>query len=99
METSVTYTSDKAFLSTDERWLITRIGRLAEKHPDSVNIIRQPQENDGCLYCEIPSKWVKITPPKTIELTDEQRAERAERMRNARMLRGNEANQDDEDVL
>lgn len=99
METSVTYTSDKAFLSTDERWLITRIGRLAEKHPDSVNIIRQPHQNDGCLYCEIPSKWVKITPPKTIELTDEQRAERAERMRNARMLRGNEANQDDEDVL
>ena len=82
METSVTYTSDRAFLSTDERWLITRIGRLAEKHPDSVNIIRQPQENDGCLYCEIPSKWVKITPPKTIDLTDEQRAERAERMRN-----------------
>lgn len=82
METSVTYTSDRAFLSTDERWLITRIGRLAEKHPDSVNIIRQPQENDCRLYCEIPSKWVKITPPKTIELTDEQRAERAERMRN-----------------
>lgn len=99
METSVTYTSDRAFLSTDERWLITRIGRLAEKHPDSVNIIRQPNQNDGCLYCEIPSKWVKITPPKTIELTDEQRAERAERMRNARMLRGNEATQDDEDVL
>ena len=47
METSVTYPSDRAFLSTDERWLITRIGRLAEKHPDSVNIIRQPQENDG----------------------------------------------------
>lgn len=84
METSVTYTSDRAFLSTDERWLITRIGRLAEKHPDGVNIIRQPSENDGCLYCEIPSKWVKITPPKTIELTDEQRAERAERLRIAR---------------
>lgn len=99
METSVTYTSDRAFLSTDERWLITRIGKLAEKHPDSVNIIRHPHQNDGCLYCEIPSKWVKITPPKTIELTDEQRAERAERMRNARMLRGSEANQDDEDIL
>lgn len=97
METSVTYSSDKAYLSTDERWLITRIGRFAEKNPDSVQVIKNPQENDGCLYCVIPSKWVKISPPRVVELTDEQRAERADRMRNARLTIANQ-DSDDEHV-
>lgn len=85
METSITYTGENAYLSTDERWLISRIGRLSASNPDSVQVIKNPQENDGCLYCVIPSKWVKISPPRVIELTDNQRAERADRLRNARM--------------
>lgn len=94
METSVTYTSDKAFLSTDERWLISRINKHADANPGCVKFIKMPQDNDGCLYCEIPSKWIRITPPKKIELTDEQRAERAERMRSALLIKGNQ-NADD----
>lgn len=82
METCCNYTSNEMFLSTDERWLINRIMKLSEKHPNSVNVIKLPQENDGCLYCKIPSNWLKITPPAKRELTDQQRAEAAERMKN-----------------
>lgn len=81
METSCNYTSEVMFVSTDERWLINRIMRFAENHPGKVEIIRQPQDNDGCLYCKLPANWLKITPPAKRELTDEQRAAAAERLR------------------
>ena len=82
METCCNYTSDTMFVSTDERWLINRIMRFAEKNPDMVEIIKHPQDNDGCLYCKIPSNWLKITPPAKRELTDEQREEAANRLKN-----------------
>lgn len=82
METCCNYTSDTMFVSTDERWMINRIMRFAEKHPGAVAIIKEPQDNDGCLYCKMPSNWLKITPPVKRELTDEQRAAAAERFKN-----------------
>ena len=83
METCCNYTGDTMYVSTDERWLINRILRFADKHPDKVTVIRMPENNDGCLYCKMPSKWLKITPPAKRELTDEQRAELAERLKNS----------------
>lgn len=84
METSCTYSSETMFLSTDERWLINRIMRFMDNHPSSVQIIKRPEENDGCLYCKIPSNWLKITPPAKREQTPEQKAAAAERLRNYR---------------
>lgn len=83
METCCNYTSDTMYVSTDERWLINRILRFADKHPDKVTVIRMPENNDGCLYCKMPSNWLKITPPVKRELTDEQRTELAERLKNS----------------
>lgn len=84
METSCTYTDENMYMSTDERKMINRILRFKAQKPDDVKIIKMPEENDGCLYCILPAKWLKITPPAKRELTDEQRAEMAERLRNAR---------------
>lgn len=84
METCCNYTSDVMFVSTDERWLINRIMRFSETHPDEVEVMRYPQDNDGCLYCKLPSNWLKITPPAKRDLTYEQRAAAAERLRNLR---------------
>ena len=72
------------FISTDERWLINRLMRFKEARPDEVEVIRSPENNDGCLYCKVPVDWLKITPPAKRELTDEQRAAMAERLRNCR---------------
>ena len=82
METCCNYTSTEMFVSTDERWLINRIMRLAENKPGEVQILHYPQDNDGCLYCKMPSNWLRITPPTKRELTDEQRAAAVERLKN-----------------
>lgn len=84
METSCTYTDATMFLSTDERWLINRILRFQTKHPQNVQVLRMPQDNDGCLYCKLPSNWLKITPPAKRELTDEQRIAAGSRLQKSR---------------
>ena len=61
--------------------------KLAAEHPEEVRMIEQPEENDGCIYVELPSSWLKIQPKRKIELTDEDRKalrERAEIARKAR---------------
>lgn len=82
-ETATNYVSDgtlMSFSSNERRW-ITKITKLAAKHPDEVRIIATPETNDGCLCVHIPKSWLKISPPKKLNLTDEQRQAAAERMR------------------
>lgn len=55
--------------------LKNRVLRLAEEYPDDVEIRREPDGNGGFLVAKIPAKWVKITPPRRLELTDEQKEE------------------------
>lgn len=83
METCCNYIDKTMFVSTDERWLINRIMKFSKAHPNSVEVIRYPERNDGCLYCKLPSNWLKITPPAKREMTAEQKAAAAERLRNA----------------
>ncbi len=80
METSWSYVDGTAYFSSDERKWYSRIRKLAEEHPDEVTIIRQPEDNDGCIYAKMPSSWFRLQPKKTRELTDEQRAELRARM-------------------
>jgi hypothetical protein len=82
METSISYTTkDKAFFSSDERRWINRIRTLKEKYPDMVQVIAEPEDNDGCIYASIPIEWMKIQPKRAY--TDEQKAEMVERLRRA----------------
>ena len=71
METCFNYCNSKAaFFSSDERKWINKIHRLAEQRPQDVVIIREPDDNDGCIYAQVPSSWLKINPPRVY--TDEQ---------------------------
>ena len=81
METSCTYTDTTMYVSSDQLRVINRIRKLAEQHPDEVTILRQPEQNDGCIYATMPSAWFKISPPIKREMTEEQRQAAAERMR------------------
>ena len=61
METCFNYCSkDEAFFSSDERMWINRIRKLKEEHPDEVIILKQPEENDGCIYCKLPASTLQI---------------------------------------
>lgn len=82
-ETCVEYVDvDKhaTFCSSERKW-INKINRLKEKYPDEVTIVHDSEDNYGTLVAKIPKSWMKISPPKKMNLTDEQKAERAERMR------------------
>ncbi len=68
-------TKQKATVTLHGGRLKNRVLRLAEEYPDEVEIRREPDENGGFLVAKIPAKWVKITPPRRLELTDEQKKE------------------------
>jgi len=87
-ETAVEYLSTDAtlwFTSNEKKW-ITKIMRLKESHPELVEILREPSENGGYLYARLPKDWLRVAPPRSLSLTDEERRVRAERMRDARMF-------------
>ena len=96
METAIAYHNDTAFASSDERKMIRRLYKLKEEHPNDVTVIREPENNDGCIYCKFPSNWVQIRPPKKLNLTDDERRLRAERMQKARESIENEEKTDGE---
>lgn len=56
---------------------VTKIKRLAEKYPDECVIL---EENyDGSIVAHIPTKWVKISPPK--QVSDEFREQASARFK------------------
>jgi predicted nucleic acid-binding Zn-ribbon protein len=72
------------FLEDQKRAIVTfsqgryksRIRKLAEERPGECEIIAE--NADGSLCAHIPVSWVKINPTK--QLSEEQRAEIAERL-------------------
>jgi hypothetical protein len=84
METCFSYTDKNvAFFSTDERRHITRILKLKEKYPNEIEIIKYPAENDGCLYCKLPPRAMKIQITK-VEMTEEEKQALRDRLAAAR---------------
>ena len=77
METCANYTTkDCMFFSSDERRWIHKVQVLKEKYPDRVEIIREPENNDGCIYAKLPVNWLKLTPERV--LSDDVRARLSE---------------------
>ena len=68
------------FSTTEPKW-IRKIKSLQQSHPNDIQIIKESK--DGILV-HIPKSWMKITPPRKMTLTDEQRLAAGERMKNAR---------------
>jgi hypothetical protein len=56
---------------------ITKIRKLAERKPGDVKITTN---KDGSIYATMPLSYIKFNPPK--DLTEEQRKEMAERLKN-----------------
>lgn len=84
METCFNYCGEKGYFSSDERRFITKVRRLKEQYPEQVRIIAEPEENDGCICCELPKKWFRIQPPVKRNMTEEQKREAADRLKRAR---------------
>lgn len=74
--------SDTATLSSSEYYIVNRMLKLARQYPDDVQIVAK--NKDGSICVHVPWKWVKIAPPKSAKMTEEQKAAIAARLRAAR---------------
>ena len=85
-ETCIEYLDmDKhATVCSSERKWINKIYKLKEKYPNDVHIEVSEEDNDGMIIATIPKSWMKVSPPKKVNYTEEQKAALAERMRAAR---------------
>ena len=93
IETACEYLDDKVMrVYTDERRMITKLLKIAKEHPNEVEIIRLPEENDGCLYFKCPASYLKISPPVKRIMTDEQRIAATERLKSARKMKQSDLN-------
>lgn len=79
METCFNYCGDQAFFSSDERKWINKIHKLKEQHPNEITIIREPEDNDGCIYCKLPPYTLKIQFKR--EYSEEQKKIFSDRMK------------------
>ena len=75
IETAINYTDDKsvAFFSSNERKWITKILCYRDQHPDEVRVRYMPENNGGYILADVPKSWLKISPPRKHDLSDEQR--------------------------
>lgn len=83
-------TGDKvgAVTFSQKRW-VSKLLKYAEDYPEDVEIIAQ--NPDGSVFAHVPISWFKFSPPrKGREMTDEEKAAAAERLREAREKKANE---------
>lgn len=85
-ETAVGYLNvdDHATFSSAETKWINKILKLQELYPNEVDVKYLPENNNGVIFAHIPKSWLKISPPRQVNLSEEQRLAAAERMAKAR---------------
>ena len=71
---------ERATVSFSQGRYKTRIRNQAKQRPEECQIVAE--NKDGSLCAHIPTSWIRINPG--MELTDEQREEKAETMRKLR---------------
>lgn len=81
-ETIINYNYEDEYASvyTYDRALQNKLNKLLKTN-DSIKVIRCG--DDWCEYI-VPKSWIKVSPPRQVNYTDEQRAAMAERLAAAR---------------
>lgn len=86
-ETVINFNEEEpsARIYTFNRALQTKLQRLASDHPEDCQLDPdQRLTGNGAAAFIVPKRWVKVAPPRTRNLTDEQKAEIAARFAAAR---------------
>lgn len=84
-ETIINYNEaeETANVYTYSGTLKRKLLELCETRPDEAKHIKTNQH--GGMDFTVPKKWIKVGPPRTLNITDEERAKKAEHMRNVRL--------------
>ena len=69
-----------ASVYTYNRKLQNKLNKLVGENPD-ISVAHQDEE---CTTFIVPKKWIKVSPPRQVNYTDEQKAAMAERLAAAR---------------
>jgi hypothetical protein len=84
MNVNICDTDDMASVTVFQVKHMNQIKKLAEKYPDEVKIVKTAKENDGMMVAHLPKKFCKISfgeERAKKEMTEEQKAAAAERMK------------------
>ena len=81
-ETVINYNNEErtAQVFTYHRALQNKLNRLLDVNPD-ISVLRKGDEWTEYI---VPKSWIKVSPPRQVNYTDEQRAAMAERLAAAR---------------
>lgn len=79
--------SDVATITSNEQKWINKINKLAAQRPDDVEIVYTPEDNYGYILAHVPKTWMKLSPSRAVNYTEEQKVAAAERMAKARQNR------------
>ena len=71
----------KITLSLSSKRYINKVKRICSEHPEDTKLI---ENKDGTIYAELPIGCLKISYPRKIELTEEQKKELAKRLKHNR---------------
>lgn len=74
----------KITLSLSSKRFINKVKRICSEHPEDTKLI---ENDDGTVYAELPLGCLKISYPRKVELTEEQKEELRERVKVAREKR------------
>ena len=66
-------------VSSGDKKVKNRLHALHEKYPDYV--VPMALNKDGSVWYHVPWSWIRIQPPNTINMTEEERLRLSERMR------------------
>ena len=58
--------------------------RLKKQFPDEIIIKAEPKDNDGCIYAWIPARFLKVSKPRKLNLSEEDLEIRRQRAREIR---------------
>ena len=76
---------DICSITTSDRKVKNLLAKLQSQHPDEV--VPMAFNQDGSVWYHLPWDYIKIVPPRKLNISEERRKELSDRMR---ILRGNE---------
>ena len=91
-ETSFDYIvgDEKAVAWSSEPKVMRLLHSLHQRFPNDVEIVKVQDEKDGSEWSVsalVPVSWIKLSPPRKRNMTDEEKQRAAERLKEARAKR------------
>lgn len=91
-ETSVDYYAGDNFVTvyTNDKTYVQKLKAMHKANPDDFLdwIVYKVEDEPDTIKCQVPKKWFKfISPPRKVNLSEEEKTKRAERMAKAREAR------------